>query len=47
MGTCLANRLQTLQNSAARVLLNMSNDTLGLEAINALGLEALETRRAM
>ena len=37
MGVGLSNRLQNLQNSAARVIMNFSNDIPGPEALNALG----------
>ena len=43
---CLSNRLQKLQNRAARVALGMSNDIPGSEALDMLGWEPLETRRA-
>ena len=46
MGVGLSNRLQKLQNRAARVIMNFSNDISGPEAIKALGWESLETRRA-
>ena len=46
MGVGLSNRLQKLQNRAARVIMNFSNDSSGPEAIKALGWESLETRRA-
>ena len=42
----LSNRLQKLQNRAARVVLGMSNDIPGSEALDMLGWEPLETRRA-
>ena len=45
MGVGLSNRLQKLQNRAARVIMNFSNDIPGPEAIKALGWEKLETRR--
>ena len=41
----LSNRLQKLQNRGARVVLGMSNDTPGFEALDMLGWESLETRR--
>ena len=41
-----SNRLQKLQNRAARVVLSMSNDTPGFEALGMLAWESLETRRA-
>ena len=46
LGNGLSNRLQKLQNRAARVVLGMSNDTPGFEALGMLGWESLETRRA-
>ena len=46
MGVGLSNRLQKLQNRAARVIMNFSNDIPGPEALNALGWENLATRRA-
>ena len=46
MGVGLSNRLQKLQNRAARVIMNFSNDIPGPEALNALGWENLVTRRA-
>ena len=46
IGVGLPNRLQKLQDRAARVIMNFSNDISGLEAIKALGWENLETRRA-
>ena len=46
LGNGLANRLQKLQNRAARVVLGMSNDIPGSEALDMLGWEPLETRRA-
>ena len=46
LGVGLSNRLQKLQNRAARVIMNFSNDISGPEAIKALGWENLETRRA-
>ena len=42
----LSNRLQKLQNNAARVVFGISNDTPGFEALGMLGWESLETRRA-
>ena len=42
----LSNRLQKLQNRAARIITNLRYNTPGIEAINALGWEPLETRRA-
>ena len=42
----LSNRLQKLQNRGARVVLGMSNDTPGFEALDMLGWESLETRRS-
>ena len=41
----LSSRLQKLQNRAARIM-NMGYNTPAMEAINALGWETLETRRA-
>ena len=35
-----------LQNRAARIVMGMTNDTPGLEAITALGWETLESQRA-
>ena len=46
LGVELSNRLQKLQNRAARVIMNFGNDISGPEAIKALGWETLETRRA-
>ena len=46
IGVGLSNRLQKLQNRAARVIMNFSNDIPGPEALNALGWENLVTRRA-
>ena len=46
LGNGLSNRLQNLQNRAARVVLGMSNDTPGFEALGMLGWESLETPRA-
>ena len=46
LGNGLSNRLQKLQNRAARVVLGMSNDTPGFEALGMLGWESLETPRA-
>ena len=46
MGVGLSNRLQKLQNRAARVIMKFSNDIPGPEAIKVLGWEKLETRRA-
>ena len=43
MGVGLSNRLQKLQNRAARVIMNFSNDISVPETIKALG---WETRRA-
>ena len=45
MGVGFLNRLQKLQNRAARVIMNFSNDIPGPEAIKVLGWEKLETRR--
>jgi predicted fused transcriptional regulator/phosphomethylpyrimidine kinase len=42
----LSSRLQRLQNRAARIIMNLRYNTPGVEAINALGWESLETRRA-
>ena len=42
----LSSRLQKLRNRAARKTMNMGCNTPGMEAINALGWETLETRRA-
>ena len=41
----LSTRLQKLQNRAARIIMNMGYNAPGMEAINALGWETLETRR--
>ena len=46
MGVGLSNRLQKLQNRAARVIMKFSNDIPGPEAVKVLGWEKLETRRA-
>ena len=46
IGVSLSNRLQKLQNRAAGVIMNLSNDIPGPEAIKALGWDKLETRRA-
>lgn len=46
MGVGLSNRLQKLQNRAARVIMKFSKDIPGLEAIKVLGWEKLEIRRA-
>ena len=46
LGNGLSYRLQKLQNRAARVVLGMSNDIPGSEALDMLGWEPLETRRA-
>ena len=46
LGNVLSKRLQKLQNRAARVVLGMSNDIPGSEALDMLGWEPLETRRA-
>ena len=46
LGVGLSNRLQKLQNRAARIIMNLRYNTPGIEAINALGWEPLETRRA-
>ena len=45
LGNGLSNRLQKLQNRAARVVLGMSNDIPGSKALDMLGWEPLETRR--
>ena len=42
----LSSRLQKLQNRAARIIMNLRYNTPGIEAINGLGWESLETRRA-
>jgi hypothetical protein len=42
----LSSRLQKLQNRAARIIMNLRYKTAGIEAINALGWEPLETRRS-
>jgi hypothetical protein len=36
----------TLQNRAARIIMNLKYNTPGIETINAIGWESLETRRA-
>ena len=46
LGIGLSTRLQKLQNRAARIVMGMTNDTPGLEAITALGWETLESQRA-
>ena len=46
LGVGLSSRLQKLQNRAARIIMNLRYNTPGIEAINALGWEPLETRRA-
>ena len=46
LGVGLSNRLQKLQNRAARIIMNLRYNTPGIEAINALEWEPLETRRA-
>ena len=46
LGVGLSSRLQKLQNRAARIIMNMGYNTPGMETINALGWETLETRRA-
>ena len=46
LGVGLSSRLQKLQNRAARIIMNMGYNIPGMEAINALGWETLETRRA-
>jgi hypothetical protein len=45
LGVGLSSRLQTLQNRAARIIMNLRYNTPGIDAINALGWESLETRR--
>jgi hypothetical protein len=42
----LSSRLQNLQNRAARIIMNLRYNIPGIEAINALGWEPLENRRA-
>ena len=39
-------RVQKLQNGSARLIMNLSNDTPVIEALNALRWETLETQRA-
>ena len=46
LGVGLSNRLQKLQNRAARMIMNLRYNTPGIEEINALGWEPLETGRA-
>ena len=46
LGMGLSSRLRKLQNRAARIIMNLRYNTPGIEAINALGWEPLETRRA-
>ena len=46
LGNSLSNRLEELQNRAARGVLGMSNDTPGFEALGMLSWESLEIRRA-
>ncbi len=46
LGIGHSTRLQKLQNREARIVMGMTNDTPGLEAITALGWETLESRRA-
>ena len=46
LGIGLSTRLQKLQNRAARIVMGMTNDTPGLEAITALRWETLESQRA-
>jgi hypothetical protein len=46
LGVGLSSRLQKLQNRAARIIMNLRYNTPGIEALNALGWEPLETRRA-
>lgn len=45
LGQGLSKRLQILQNRAARIILNWSNDSPHLEALAALGWVTLETQR--
>jgi hypothetical protein len=37
LGVGLSSRLQKLQNRAARIIMNLRYNTLGIETINALG----------
>ena len=46
LGFSLYNKLQKLQNRAARVVLSVNNDTQGSEALGVLGWELLQTRQA-
>ena len=46
LGVGHPSRLQKLQKRAARIIMNLRYNTPGIEAINALGWEPLETRRA-
>ncbi|XP_048580104.1 uncharacterized protein LOC116603374 isoform X1 [Nematostella vectensis] len=46
LGQCNTIRLQKLQNRAARVITNRSNDTPATEALAELGWQNLETQRA-
>ena len=46
LGVGLFSRLQKLQNRAARIIMNLRYNTPAIEAINALGWESLEIRRA-
>ena len=46
LGVGLSSRLQKLQNIAARIIMNLRYNTSGIEAINTLGWEPLETRQA-
>jgi hypothetical protein len=46
LGVGLSSRLQKRQNRAARIIMKLRYNTPGIEAINALGWEPLETRRA-
>ena len=46
LGVGLSSRLQKLQNRAARIIMNLRYNTPGIEAINTLGWESLETGRS-
>ena len=46
LGIGHSTRIQKLRNRAARIVMGMTNDTPGLEAITAFGWETLESRRA-
>jgi hypothetical protein len=46
LGVGLSRRLQKQQNRAARIIMNLRYNTPSIEAINALGWELLEIRRA-